>query len=99
MEPIEHPDQAEGLHPFIAAVMSVPMPKNKVLPVMLRCGGLIDPVKHLRSFVDAMVVYSSDEMVWCRIFSLSLKDEALDWFHSLQPRTVDGFATLRQLFT
>lgn len=66
---------------------------------MERYGGVTDPVMHLRSFVDAMVVYSSDEMVWCRVFSLSLKEEVLDWFHSLQPRTVDGFPTLRQLFT
>lgn len=46
-----------------------------------------------------MAIYSSDDLVWCRVFSLSFKDEALDWFHSLQPGTVDGFATLRHLFT
>lgn len=96
---IEHPYQAEGLHPFTATVTRAPMPENKVLSVMERYGGLTDPVKHLRSFVDAIAVYYSDELVWCIVFSLSLKDEALDWFHSLQPRTVDGFATLRQLFS
>ncbi|XP_022634739.1 uncharacterized protein LOC106756924 [Vigna radiata var. radiata] len=46
-----------------------------------------------------MAVYSSDELVWCRVFSLSLKEEALDWFHSLQPGTIGNFAELRQLFT
>lgn len=46
-----------------------------------------------------MAIYSSDDFIWCRAFSLSLKDEALDWFHSLQLEIVDGFATLRQLFT
>ncbi|XP_014492283.1 uncharacterized protein LOC106754732 [Vigna radiata var. radiata] len=45
-----------------------------------------------------MVVYSSNELVWCRVFSLSLKEEALDWFHSLPPGTIDSFVTLRQLF-
>ncbi|XP_014491061.1 uncharacterized protein LOC106753722 [Vigna radiata var. radiata] len=27
------------------------------------------------------------------------EDEALDWFHSLPPRSIDGFVTLRQLFS
>ncbi|XP_014524451.1 uncharacterized protein LOC106780663 [Vigna radiata var. radiata] len=95
---IEVPDQAEGLHPFTARVMRTGMPENKVLPIMERYGGSTDPIKHLRSFIDAMAVYSSDETVWCRVFSLSLKGEALDWFHSLAPRTIDSFATLRRLF-
>ncbi|XP_014503045.1 uncharacterized protein LOC106763360 [Vigna radiata var. radiata] len=96
---IETPDQAEGLHPFTTCVMRTGMPENKVLPVMERYGGSTDPIKHLRSFIDAMAVYSSDEMVWCRVFSLSLKGEALDWFHSLAPQTIDSFATLRRLFS
>lgn len=75
------------------------MPENKVLPSMEKYGGSTNPIKHLRSFVDVIVVYSSDELVWCRVFSLSLKEEALDWFHSLQPRTIDNFVTLRQLFS
>ncbi|XP_014506155.1 uncharacterized protein LOC106765899 [Vigna radiata var. radiata] len=92
-------DQAEGLHPFTPRVMQAIIPENKVLPSMERYGGSSDPIKHLRSFVDAMAVYSSDELVWCRVFSLSLKEEALDWFHSLQPGTIDNFVELRQLFT
>ncbi|XP_014492708.1 uncharacterized protein LOC106755126 [Vigna radiata var. radiata] len=46
-----------------------------------------------------MAVYSPDELVWCRVFSLSLKEEALDWFHSLLPATIDSFTTLRQMFS
>ncbi|XP_014499222.1 uncharacterized protein LOC106760277 [Vigna radiata var. radiata] len=79
--------------------MQAIIPENKVLPLMERYGGSSDLVKHLRSFVDAMAVYSSDELVWSRVFSLSLKEEALDWFHSLQPGTIDNFVELRQLFT
>ncbi|WVZ19433.1 hypothetical protein V8G54_006755 [Vigna mungo] len=85
---IECPDQAEGLHPFTTAVMREPMPENKVLSAMEKYGGSTDSAKHLRSFVDAMVVYSPDDL-----------DETLDWFHSLHPGTVDEFATLRHLFT
>lgn len=79
--------------------MKAVIPENKMLPSMEMYGGSTDPIKHLRSFVDVMAMYSSDELVWCRVFSLSLKEEALDWFHSLQPRTINNFAMLRQLFS
>lgn len=92
-------DQAEGLHPFTPRVIRAIIPENKMLSSMEKYGGSSDPIKHLRSFVHAMVVYSSDDLVWCRVFSLSLKEEALDWFHSLQPGTIDNFVVLRQLFT
>ncbi|XP_014511507.1 uncharacterized protein LOC106770197 [Vigna radiata var. radiata] len=75
------------------------IPENKMLPPLDKYGGLSDPIKHLRPFVDSMVVYSTDELVWCRVFSLSLKEEALDWFHSLPPATIDSFTTLRQMFS
>ncbi|WVZ15676.1 hypothetical protein V8G54_013242 [Vigna mungo] len=99
LPPMGQPDQAKGLHPFTDNVMRAAMPENRVFPFVEKYGGLADPVKHLRSFVDAMAVYSSDKLVWCRVFSLTLKEEAIDWFHSLQPRTIDSFATLRQLFS
>ncbi|XP_047181876.1 uncharacterized protein LOC124848277 [Vigna umbellata] len=95
---VERLDQAEGLHPFTATVMRAPMHENKLLPIMEKYEAITDPEKHLRSFVDVIAIYSLDDSVWCRVFSLSLKDEALDWFHSLQPETADRFATLRYLF-
>lgn len=95
---MERPDQAEGLQPFTTTVMRALMPDNKVLLAMEKYCGSTDPEKHLRSFVDAMAVYSSDDFMWCKAFSLSLKGEALNWFHSLEPGTIDGFATLWNLF-
>ncbi|WVY91884.1 hypothetical protein V8G54_037398 [Vigna mungo] len=41
---------------------------------------------------------SGDPEEHLRVFSLSIKGEALAWFHSLRPRTVDNFETLRNLF-
>lgn len=60
---VERPDQAEELHPFTTNVMRAVMPENKVFPSVEKYGGLTDPVKHLRSFVDATEVYSRDELV------------------------------------
>ncbi|XP_017441044.1 uncharacterized protein LOC108346478 [Vigna angularis] len=78
--------------------MEALMPENKALPTMEKYDGSTDPSEHLRSFADPMTVYSNDNLVWCKVFSLSLKGEAIAWFHSLEPRTIDGFGTLRNLF-
>lgn len=47
---------------------------------------------------NAMAIYSPNEMVWCKVFLLSIRGEALAWFHSLCPRTIDNFEMLRNLF-
>lgn len=61
---------------------------------MDKYNGTTDLEEHLRSFVDAMAVYSPNNLVWCWVFSLSLKEEALDCFHFLEPGAIDGFAML-----
>ncbi|XP_017413009.1 uncharacterized protein LOC108324579 [Vigna angularis] len=89
--------RARALHPFTAAVMEEQIPE-RAFPVLEKYDGSGDPEEHLRSFVDAMTIYSPSENVWCRVFSLSIKGEALAWFHSLRPRTISNFATLRDMF-
>lgn len=66
---VERPDQADGLHPFTVAVIRAPLPENKMLLTMEKYNGATNPEKYLQSFVDAMVVYSFDDLVWCRDFS------------------------------
>ncbi|XP_047147680.1 uncharacterized protein LOC124820092 [Vigna umbellata] len=45
-----------------------------------------------------MAFYTDNDPVICRAFSLSLKDEALEWFHTLPRNSVDCFATIETLF-
>ncbi|XP_017438235.1 uncharacterized protein LOC108344283 [Vigna angularis] len=91
------PGRTRALHPFIARVMEEQIPE-RAFPVLEKYDGTSDLEEHLRSFVDAMTIYSPSENVWCRVFSLSIKGEALAWFHSLRPRTINDFATLRDMF-
>ncbi|KOM41133.1 hypothetical protein LR48_Vigan04g133100 [Vigna angularis] len=72
-----HVAHARALHPFTTAVMEEQMPE-RTFPILERYDGSGDPEKHLRSFVDAMAIYSPSERVWCRVFSLSVKGEALE---------------------
>ncbi|XP_017438128.2 uncharacterized protein LOC108344175 [Vigna angularis] len=45
-----------------------------------------------------MAFYTDNDPVICRAFSLSLKDEALEWYHTLPQNSVDCFATVEALF-
>ncbi|XP_017423480.2 uncharacterized protein LOC108332675 [Vigna angularis] len=63
-----------------------------------RYDGSADPDNHLRNFIDAMAFYTDNDPVICRAFSLSLKDEALEWFHTLPRNSIDCFTTIDTLF-
>ncbi|WVZ15879.1 hypothetical protein V8G54_013445 [Vigna mungo] len=86
-----------GLLPFTAAIMQAPMPE-KALPIFDKYDGSTDPDDHMRAFVNAMAFYSNSGLVLCRAFSLSLKGEALSWYNTLPPNTVDCFAIVQTLF-
>ena len=44
-------------------------------------------------------LYSTDDAVLCKSFSVALRGSALDWFMSLPPYTIDSFTTLTTTFT
>lgn len=37
-------------------------------------------------------------MIWCRAFSLSLEGEALEWFNSFPPNSIESFKGLKVMF-
>jgi len=41
-----------------------------------------------------MSLYTSDDVVLCRVFPTSLKGATLSWFTKLPPNSIDSFATL-----
>lgn len=91
--------QVKGLLSFTTVVMEAPMLEKKNVPCVREIyDGFIDSKEHLHSFVNTMVFYSSSDPVWCRVFSLSLKGEALTWFNTLPPNMVDCFTAIHTLF-
>ncbi|XP_017410223.2 uncharacterized protein LOC108322592 [Vigna angularis] len=86
-----------SLLPFTATIMQTPMPE-KTPPVLDKYDGSADPDNHLRTFGNAMAFYTDSDPIMYRAFSLSLKEEALEWYNTLPPNTVDCFATVENLF-
>ncbi|XP_014499259.1 uncharacterized protein LOC106760325 [Vigna radiata var. radiata] len=71
---------------------------EKPPPTLERYDGSTDPDNHLRIFTNAMAFYKDSYPIICKVFSLSLRDKALEWYHTLPPNTVDCFATVETLF-
>ncbi|WVZ25061.1 hypothetical protein V8G54_003605 [Vigna mungo] len=71
---------------------------KKSRPVLEKYDGSADPDNHLRIFTNAMAFYTDSDPIICRAFSLSLKDEALEWYNTLPPNLVDCFPTVETLF-
>ncbi|XP_047178821.1 uncharacterized protein LOC124845717 [Vigna umbellata] len=81
----------------MATIMEAPM-LEKPPPALDKYDDSTYPDDHLRTFVNAMALYSSSDPVMCRAFSLSLKGEALAWYNTLPPNIVDCFATVETLY-
>ncbi|XP_047153449.1 uncharacterized protein LOC124824968 [Vigna umbellata] len=71
---------------------------EKAPPALDKYDGSTDPDKHLRTFGNAMTFYTNSDPIMYKAFSLSLKEEALEWYNTLPPNTVDCFATIETLF-
>ncbi|XP_014523653.1 uncharacterized protein LOC106779948 [Vigna radiata var. radiata] len=77
--------------------MQAQMPDRPPPPIE-RFDGTSDPEHHLRNFIDSMAYYSKSDPVKCRAFSQSIKGEALKWYYTIPPNSVDSFRTVITLF-
>ncbi|XP_014511571.1 uncharacterized protein LOC106770268 [Vigna radiata var. radiata] len=77
--------------------MQAPMP-DRPPPQVEKFDGTTNPDHHLRNFIDFMDFYTQSDLVKCRAFSLSLRGEALEWYYTLPPNSVDSFRTMMGMF-
>ncbi|XP_014500446.1 uncharacterized protein LOC106761405 [Vigna radiata var. radiata] len=67
-------------------------------PQVEKFDGTTNPDHHLWNFIDSMTFYTQSDPVKCRAFSLSLRGEALEWYYTFPPKSVDSFRTLMGMF-
>ncbi|XP_014491822.1 uncharacterized protein LOC106754327 [Vigna radiata var. radiata] len=92
------PPRSPNLLPFTDTIMQAPMP-DRPPPHVEKFDGTTNPEYHLRNFVESMAFYTQSDPVKCRAFFLSLRGEALEWYYTLPPNSVDNFRTLTNMFT
>ena len=98
--------QEQGTHdiigeiesPFTEQVLAEPFPEDFKMPVMKQYEGLTDPINHFESYRTWMNVRRASPNIKCQAFGLTLTGAALEWFHSLQPRSIASFGQLRTEF-
>ncbi|CAL9022627.1 unnamed protein product, partial [Prunus brigantina] len=69
--------------PFTDEVERAPPPKRFTTPSITPFKGDSDPESHLRHFKSAMILYKADDALMCKVFAMTLRGAAQDWFHTL----------------
>lgn len=57
-----------------------------------------DSDEHLDVYISQVSLFTIENVILCRVFSTSLKAQALYWFTQLPPNSVDSFDTLAGRF-
>ncbi|KAK8916007.1 hypothetical protein KSP39_PZI022731 [Platanthera zijinensis] len=84
--------------PFCELVLSAPVPEGFREPEMIYYVGKDDPLQHLQWFEDAVSIRPMTDAFKCRLFAITLKDKARDWFHQLPAGSIYGFEDLSRSF-
>ncbi|XP_017420406.2 uncharacterized protein LOC108330432 [Vigna angularis] len=86
------------LLPFTQNIMNVQISEQFMAPQFKMYNRATHPASHIQTFSNAMAFRTGNDAIWCRAFSLSLEDEALEWFNTLPPNSIENFTGLKQLF-
>lgn len=78
--------------------MVVHISKQFVLTQLKIYDKTTDPDAHIKTFTNRMTFHTRNNVIWCRAFSLSLEGEALEWFNSLPPKSIENFESLEVMF-
>ncbi|XP_026378273.1 uncharacterized protein LOC113272684 [Papaver somniferum] len=91
--------QEVGQSPLSRIMLSKPFPRKCSLPTFgTPFNGTGDAIEHLRSYRMTLTQWNHYDIVMCRLFPVSLKDEALMWFNNLPKKSVKYFDHLTELF-
>ncbi|CAL9016032.1 unnamed protein product [Prunus brigantina] len=78
-------DQANSM-PFTAEIEQSAPPKRFSTPSFTHFKGDSDPETHLKHFKSVMILHKADDALMCKIFVITLRGAAQDWFHTLPSR-------------
>jgi hypothetical protein len=104
------PIEKEGVHttvekllsntnlPFTNRVMSFPFPDKFKVPRIGSYEGRGNPTTHIKGFRAHPFLHGIPDETGCRVFPLTLKGVAIEWFGSLGSGSIDNFDTLERQF-
>ncbi|XP_026415980.1 uncharacterized protein LOC113311354 [Papaver somniferum] len=88
-----------GQSPLCENLLRLPFPRKCSLPTFASpFTGTRDAVEHLRTYRMTLTQWDHYDVVLCKFFPASLKDEALLWYNNLPNGPVQSFDHLSELF-
>ncbi|CAL8119241.1 unnamed protein product [Prunus armeniaca] len=91
-------DQANST-PFTAEIEQAAPPKRFSTPSFTHFKGDSDPESHLKHFKSVMILHKADNALMCKVFVVTLRGAAQDWFHTLPSGSINSFKELAYVFT
>jgi len=97
--PSRQPIHASGNFPFTQFILETSLPNRWKMPTFNKYDDTTNPDNHMWVFTHQMMFHVVSDPIWCRVFSTSLTEEALEWFSELPANNIDSFATLKARFS
>ncbi|BFG41017.1 hypothetical protein CerSpe_272910 [Prunus speciosa] len=69
------------------------------MPSFTSFKGDSDPESHLKHFKSAMILYKYEDALMCKVFAMTLREAAQDWFHTLPFGSIGSFKELALVFS
>ena len=88
----------EATLPFVSKIMEVGIPAKFKLPQLPVFDGMGDPVIHIASFHNKMILQNINDAILCRAFPSTLTEIAQRWLHQLPQHSVSSFDDLTEQF-
>ncbi|XP_026451578.1 uncharacterized protein LOC113351884 [Papaver somniferum] len=91
--------QEAGQSPLSENLLRLSFPRKCSLPVFTPpFTGTGDAIEHLRTYRMTLTKWDHYDVVLCKFFPASLRDEALLWYNNLPKGSVKSFSHLSELF-
>ena len=86
----------EATLPFVRKIMEAEIPIKFKLPQLPVFNGMGDPVIHIASFRNKMILQNINDATLCRAFPSMLTEIAQKWFYQLSQNSVSSFDDLAE---
>ncbi|XP_021830899.1 uncharacterized protein LOC110770985 [Prunus avium] len=90
-------DQANST-PFTVEIEHAAPPKRFSTPSFTPFKGDSDTESHLKHFKSVMILHKDDDALMCKVFVMTLRGAAQDWFHTLPSELISSFKELAYVF-
>ncbi|XP_020412903.1 uncharacterized protein LOC109947366 [Prunus persica] len=91
-------DQANS-SPFTTEIEQAAPPKRFSTPSFTCFKGDSDPKSHLKYFKSLMILHKTEDALMCKVFAMTWRGAAQDWFHTLPFGPISSFKELAYVFT